>query len=271
MLSRRQRIIHAPTGPGFSPEQISSVSSWLNVTSATVTDSGVSSLPDLLVPGSPATQPTDSFRPPRVAAGNGRLVMQGLNDTLAVPPHAGNNSLIQWGFACHIALDDTTVQHRILRVGPGTANDPVATDSHAINVGTTEAISFTAYTDALGTASYRATTGAGVIGTSYIFLTVEVDLGAATDADRCVITIDTVIQGLTFGNQTGTPNAFPAALQGAPSELALMNRRTNASSFPVIGRMGPNIYFLNAKMPGATLGLLTPEARTALADFERPL
>jgi hypothetical protein len=197
--------------------------------------------------------------------------MQGLNDALAVPPHAGNNGLIQWGFACHIALDDTTVQHRILRVGPGTANDPVATDSHAINIGTTEAISFTAYTDALGTSSYRGVTGVGVISTTYVFLTVEIDLAAATDAEKCVITIDASIQALTFGNQTGTPNAFPAALQGAPSDLALMNRRTNASSFPVIGRMGPNIYFLNAKMAGATQGLLTPAARALLADFERPV
>lgn len=196
--------------------------------------------------------------------------MQGFNDSIAVPPHAGNNGLIQWGFACHIALDDTAIQHRILRVGPGTANDPVATDSHAINIGVTQAISFTAYADALGTASYRGLTTTGVIGTEYIFLTVEVDLEAATNEDKCVITIDTAIQALTFGNQTGTPNAFPAALQGAPSDLALMNRRTNASSFPVIGRVGPNIFFLNSKMPGATQGLLTTEARALLADFERP-
>ena len=65
---------------------------------------------------------------------------------------------------------------------------------------------------------------------------------------------------------------MPTTLQGQPggSNIVLLARRESASSSPVTGDVGPNIYILGSAMPGVTSGLLAPAARVALANFERP-
>jgi hypothetical protein len=257
----------------FTPASVSAITSWHRVPLATVTGSGISSLPDVLN-SNPAVQATDAARPPRVAsAGNGLLVMQGVNDRLSIPAISGNNQLVTWGFATHILLDDVAATKYILRRGVSTGTEPVATDSDVLTILSDESLFFRVHADASGGQIRSAATPAGTLtNAAYRFVTVEFNGNLAAEANRCVITVDAAVQTLSFANSVGTPGAMPAALQGQPAgtDISLLDQRTNAGLSPFIGKMGPNIYFLGAAMPGVTAGLLTPTARAALMNFERP-
>lgn len=262
----------AASAPQFSPTDLSGViTAWLRVPLATVTGLGISSLPDVLN-SNPAVQATDAARPPRVTTTNGLLVARGVDDRMSWPANAANNQLVTWGFATHLIRDTTTTQ-AIYRSGLTTSSHPQATDSHSIFLTSGSAFQFLAFTDATGGQARAGTTPAAVLSTSaYRFVTVEFDGSQATDIDKCVITIDGVVQVLLFSNSVGAPGAFPVALQGQPggTDIALFGQRTNATTSAFVGKMGPNIYILGGKMAGATEGLLTAEARAALGNFERP-
>lgn len=262
----------AATGPAFAPTQISAITSILDVATATVTGAGVSSLPDLLNVN-PAVQGTDAKRPPRVAsAGNGTLLLQPNDDTLTLPAIAANNQLVTWGFATFLRLDDLITTKYLLRYGPTGAFDPAATDSLNLRILGNEGVFIQVFTNALGTAARSAQTASGALNSSaYTFVTVEFNGNLAAEADRVVITIDGVVQTLSFGNSVGAPGAMPAALQGQPVGTDIVLFSEIASGFtPYLGSAGPKIYFFGAAMAGVTQGLLTAGARQALSAFQRP-
>ncbi len=255
------------------PGLAGAVGAWLRVPLATVTGAGISSLPDVLS-NNPAVQGTDAARPPRAAAANGLLVAQGVDDRMSWPANAGNNQLVTWGFAAHIKIDAlATGFMALLRCGPTNVAYPAATDSHALGIFTPGQVSLSAFNDATGTLARRCfSTANKLTDTGYVFLTVEYNGAFSTDATKLVMSFDGVADTLSFGNELGAPGAYPASLQGQPggTDIALLNRRAGANTNPFIGKLGPNIYILGSAMTGVTAGLLTPAARAALSDFERP-
>ncbi len=59
-------------------------------------------------------------------------------------------------------------------------------------------------------------------------------------------------------------------LFAATGNIMIGNGQDGAASSPLNGLIGPNIYAFGSKMAGATTGLLTTAARTALMNFEAP-
>lgn len=254
----------------FNPVQLGVISAWLRVPLAAVTNSGISSLPDVLS-SNPAVQSTDAARPPLVAAGNGLLVAQGVDDRLQWPANSTNNQLVTWGFAAHVLLDDVALTKTLLRIGLATSNWPQATDSLRLAVASTRALFLVLTNDATGVVRRSAGSSAGMLASDrYVFMTVEINLGASGEANQVVMSFDGVADTLTFADDAGTPGAMPAAMQGAVTDIALLGERINSNRLPFIGHIGPNIYILGSAMPGVTSGLLTPAARVALSNFERP-
>lgn len=258
----------------FDPTTL--VQAWLRVphVNTVVTGQGISSLFDTLN-NNPALQATDGVRPPRVAsAGNGFLVMQGVDDRLSLPAIAANNGLTNWFFATHLLLDDAAAVKTLLRYGLSTANSPQATDSHILTVRADESVRLQVFTDALGTSSRGATSSASKLSTSaYTSLIVEIALGQTGEANQVVVSFDGVPDTLTFQDLTGTPGAMPSLLQGQPAgtDIALWGERTNSLRLPFIGKGGPNLLFGSIQpMFGVTKGLLTSQARLAISAFDRP-
>jgi hypothetical protein len=244
-------------GASFSPSADAGVSAWLRNT----TTGDIASITDLLNtnPGS-----CTAGRQPNGAA-DGSMTFDA--DAILIPPIAANNGLVKLGIACWLELDNDTVSHYLLRYGPGTANDSAATDSLVVRITSAEAVDVRIYNDALGTSARTTATPGGVITTGPKFITIEIDLAAA-EANKVVVTVDGTSQAMTPSDAVGTPGAFPAAMQGAPSDIIFGNRRSNLSTLPFIGRVGRNLFWTVTKMSGATTGLWTPTARANLRAFE---
>lgn len=260
---------------GFNPTQLAAViGSMLDPGSAStvVTGSGISSLADNFG-GLPALCGTDSGRPPLVTTSNGEKVAQGVNDFMAYPASTANNQLVTWWYGAFILLDNLIATKQWLRYGVTNTNSPQPTDSTELSILVNESLVFRAHTDASGGQIRSATTPAAVLtDTGYTFVTVEFNGNLAAEADRVIISIDTVVQTLLFSDSVGTPGAFPAALQGQPAgkDIALFNYRSDTNLVPLIGKLGLQ-YFGKAAEAGVTRGCLTPATRLNLANFRRPI
>jgi hypothetical protein len=191
-------------------------------------------------------------------------------DAILIPPIAANNDLVKLAFAFWIELDDLTVQHYLLRYGPGGSNDPAATDSLLFRVGSDESLNIRIYNDATGTSAWAASTAINIMSGSPKFVTGEVDLVAA-EADKVVITVNTVELSLSTAAAVGAPTSFPSSMQGAPSDIVFGNRRSNLSTLPFKGRIGRDIWWKSSsKSASAVRGLWSAEDRTNLMNY-RPL
>ncbi len=272
MSTRRRKLVLG--GAAFNPASLFQAMLRVPHSSTVVTGLGISSLFDTLN-NNPAVQATDGARPPRVAsAGNGVLVMQGVDDRLSLPAIAANNGLTNWMFATHLLLDDVAAVKTLLRYGLSTANSPQATDSHILTVRADESVRLQVFTDALGTSSRGATSSVSKLNnTTYTSLIVEVALGQTGESNKIVMSFDGVPDTLSFADLTGTPGAMPVALQGQPAgtDIAVWGERTNSLRLPFIGKGGPNlIWTAISPMAGVTKGLLTDEARLAISALDRP-
>jgi hypothetical protein len=246
----------------FGPTKVSAISAWLRFEDGTVTGSGFSSVPDKLA-SNPATQGTDAARPARVLAANGlvRADFNG-NDFLSWPAAAGNNTTTYAGLATWLEFDsiaDGTTG--IFGCIPGATNRVEVCKNNAdlfINVYHSQFV------------ARRATLPNAFTAGTKVFLTWEQAGDGATDADKCVVTLDGTVRTLTFTNDSGTPNAMPVAMVSTTGAFAVGARRASDGLGPMAGFLGPNIWLFGSKMAGATQGLLTPAARAALREFERP-
>lgn len=244
---------------GFSPGSISAVSAWLRFAQGTITGSGYSSVPDLLA-SNPATQSTDANRPPNSNSANGlpRADFQGA-DFLSWPVASNNNQTAASGFAAWVEFDSTSVQG-IFGSFNGASNRIelcIFNTSVFVNVFHSQFV------------ARRGTVEGVATGTKY-FLTWEFYGAGADDAEKCVLTLNATPLELVFTDDSGAPGAMPSALVATAGAHAIGARRVSDGLSPLDGKIGPNIYILGSRMPGATEGLLTAEARTALMNFEAP-
>lgn len=227
---------------GFSPLQIAKVSAWLRLANGTVTGSGYSSVPDVLGATSPAVQATDAQRPVNGTSANGLPIMDTTNDFLAWPLSAANNQATKNGFACWCKSNLSGFQNLfvIYNVGGGAS-----------------AAKLDFFTNS-ATLSYFCETGGSATQASFMtanvwhFVTVEYDGTQATDAARCLVTVDNVVLGST--------NVAIPVTQPTPTGNAAIGGFANSQ--PWIGSIGPNFYALNAQ--------LTTAERGALMGFEQP-
>lgn len=250
----------------FNPAQLgSAISSWLRVAGAVVTGSGISSLPDV-INVNPAVQGTDALRPALGASANGLPLITGASGkVLTVPLIGANSDPVRWGIATHISTPLSVSARTLFGVRTGNGASALRVN---VKVDSDESLRCVVYLDE--TNNRAGATAASQIGGSTVhFITIEYDGDQATEATRLVISIDGVVKALTFANEAGAGTIPPTMVEATGSAL-IGAFNTAGGSAPFTGFIGPNIYFMNSKMAGATEGLLTAAARSALSLFERP-
>lgn len=244
------------------------LSAWLRFALGTTDVQGFSSVPDLLNTN-PAVQATDGRKPDRVLAANGLPLGDFVADNLAWPLAASNNATTRYGVFFYMVPDTVSGDEYIFTAWTGNTGGGNAARLILSRSGT----SFLAYVShASDGSSVRLATLAGVfaVGTP-VFLGFEFNPAGSNEAAQCVLSKDGVAGSASFSNSSGTPGAMPAALQNPTGNLIIGGfDNSDAGVLPVDGKLGPNLYVLNAAMAGVSTGLLSPAARLALASFERP-
>jgi hypothetical protein len=101
-----------------------------------------------------------------------------------------------------------------------------------------------------------------MLSTDWQFITWEFDGGAATEALACLITLDKVVQTLTFSDVGGTPGDMPANLVQPTGDWAIgvVVKATDVQPFD--GQIGPNVYQADNQF--------TVQQRSDLYDFQNP-
>lgn len=254
----------AASGSEFQPWQLSAVSSWFRLAhpSTVITGSGYSSVHDVLNASSPATQGTDALRPPNTTSANGLPIVDVSAHVLSIPVIDARNGTTYFGFAGHFR-----------RTAAGGAF-PVRASCRAVSGASTDKWETQSASGDADNLAFMSLNGAGADSTSNInnasvldtwqFITYEFNGDGSTDADKCVVTVDGVVQTLVFGGA-----AMPTAMASVTGTIMYL-AQSSAAGNPFGGQAGPNWYFLNAPMAGVTQGLLTPGARLSLSNFERP-
>ncbi len=258
-LEKRRRIIGSGGGYYYDASaivaQVSALSSLFRVEGATITGSGASSVPDVLN-GNPAVQNNNTFRPPVGTSNNGLPILNCTAHQLTLPIIAAISNTATWGFFAWIR--------------PTTGSDSLmsfmSTSSSGANLSRSTIYGVPMQSDFYGGGIRKATAPVNALAT-WSLITVEYDTSAVGDL-RCTRTLDTVVQSPGY---TGSGGALvmPAPLVTVTGNASLFAFNPSAL-FPFIGSIGPNFGFFNSKMAGATSGLLTAAARTALLNFERP-
>ncbi len=246
------------------------LSAWLRVALGTITGSGYSSIPDMLDGSNPAVQATDARRPVAATSANGLPILACATSLLQLPLTAARNGTTQWGFAAWIKQTGGSfpVHASIDSAGAGGASARKlfclqAAASSPTNLGVTAF-------NATSTAARKGVINGVLTASTWKFVSVELNLGTGgAEALRAVITLNAAVQSLTFSDDTGTPGSVPTSMPAPTGNVNLFAQNTSALN-PFVGNMGPNIYLFGSAMPGATEGLLTPAARTALMNFEAP-
>jgi hypothetical protein len=256
--------IYRRTIPSNNPANFASA--WLRVASATVTGSGVSSLPDLLN-ANPAVMATDSKRPPLGSSANGLPILTFTNGSqmLQWPLNTSNNTRPALGFAFWYK--------------PGSVSSfqlPFGITLEAGSAGHYKFM-FPQATNALALKCFFSGTANGRGGQSslalnvgqWYFVTGEYYSAGGAEALRHVLTIDGAVQSLTFSSDNSGGSGDLLSTSGN----AIIGGSNTTGGLPCLvsgSALGPNIFAFNARMPGATEGLLTPAARAALMSFEAP-
>jgi hypothetical protein len=234
------------------------VSSWFRLASSTVTGSGYSSVVDMLNASSPMTQTTDSLRPPTALSANGYPIINTSAHVLSVPLIASRMNTSTWGFWGWIKRGASANNFFSI----GTSSGSSALRSYM------EIIGGNNLRTEIWNGSSQARFCDAAIGAlnTWQFFTVEYDGSGGTDAAKLTRTLGGLPVTVAFSGVAASVGSPLNSATGAGSFCAF----TLAGGFPFIGNIGPNFGFLNAKMSGATEGLLTADARAALMNFEAP-
>lgn len=228
------------------------VACWL---SNTTLSGAISSVPDLVTPGAPATQATSARQP----TGNADGTMSfSADDVIVVPFNSGTISTTTQGYCFWLKLNaavSTQVPVSMTVAAGG------STSRGRLEVG-----------GGLGTGGIMRTAGsiggadsiwaAGtIVAGAWQFICMEYN-GAAALGSRMNLFIDNVLK-------TNTSDAMPAALTATSGTWCVGAIDTSGAN-GITGSIGRNVFLLNSKMVDATRGLLTDAARSALMNYQRP-
>lgn len=249
--------------PVFLPSEVSAVAGWLRLAQGTVTGSGYSNVPDFLNGGNPATQSVDADRPPSALSANSLPIMDldGSTDFLSWPAAANNNQTVTAGFGFWFKPDVVTGTRGLITSIPGATN---RVELLQLNGDLVVDVYISQFVSRRGTKA-----GVFSAGTWY-FITWEYNGGGATDADKCTLTINSVVQTLTFSDSSGTPGAMPATLVSTAGPHLIGCRIAASHTGCFDGKFGPHIYSFGSAMIGVTQGLLVPAARGSLMAYDQP-
>ncbi len=257
---RRQLALGGGAPAAFSPSSLSAVSAWLRVANATSGVNGISSVPDVLNTN-PAVQSVDARKPVIENSVNGLPCMRfATNDVLSWPITAQSSAPSYAGWGMWVKCDAGTILQSAIRVRTGTGAASANKISVALFAGRLwqSAYYIPSPTNGTRTDTIAADTG-------WHFVTVEFDPDGLTSDTQRTLTVDNVLTGTVSGATVGTLTA------GVTGNILIGNNVNDVASTGALnGLIGPNIYAFGAKMPGATQGLLTTAARTALMNFEAP-
>lgn len=240
----------------FNPSQVSAVSAWYRFGSGTVTGSGYSSVPDVLG-GGEAVQETDARRPVAGASANGLPIASFSDDVLAVPMAASTTATAPGGgFAVWVRCTSDGTPRRIWSVRGATG----------ASISRVEIVYDTNASRGLHVDVFRTNTdgrrGASLAllpTNAWAFLTWEYDSALATDALKCLLTLNGSVLPLTFSTLSSDTD-MPSLNQ--PSGTGLLGAATVTATFPYVGSFGSNVYYLNRH--------LTSAERVLLMNFEAP-
>ncbi len=187
----------------FTADQCPQVTAQLRIGFGTVTGIGWSSIPDSFV-NNPAVQTTDARRPvngatPNGPTGNGRAIAtfsSAASSSLAWPLNAGNNGTSLTGFACWVR-QPASGNERIISIGGGTGG--ATAQKLFLAFDTNQRITVGVYSNA--TDGRQGTTApAQFVAGAWVFVRWAYDATQATEALRCKIYVNEVLQALTFTN-----------------------------------------------------------------------
>lgn len=250
-------------GLSFSPSSLSAVSAWLRVAQATSDVNGISSVPDVLN-SNPAVQSVTARKPmPEASAGNGLPCMRfATNDVLVWPITAQSSASNYAGWGGWVKPDSVAAAaQRLIRVATGTNNASATKLVVGLN---TSFLTGSAVGATSGTIT-KTTAPASIVAAAWHFCTIEFDQDGASDNARITLTLNAVPL-VTLATDT----LVGPGLVVATGNILIGNGNDGAASSPLNGLIGPNIFAFGSKMAGATTGLLTTAARTALMNFEAP-
>jgi hypothetical protein len=222
---------------------------------------GISAVPDVLN-SNPAVQSVDARKPVIENSANGLPCMRfATNDVLAWPITPQSAGGLASGYALWFRPDSVAVTNRLTRIAAVTGG---ASGTRLSLTGISSAMQGIASSN--GTNTRANTTSSGVITTGWNFATIEYDPDGVTEVERLTVTVNGVPMAGTFSG-----SGVLTALFVATGNMLIGNGIDDGSgSGPLNGLIGPNIFAFGSKMPGATTGLLTATARTALMNFEAP-
>lgn len=253
--ARARRFAAAVTSTPFSTDPFSVVSAWLRVGQATSDVNGVSSLPDVLNTN-PAVQTVDARKPVIENSANGLPCMRFVtNDVLVWPITAQSSASDYAGWGMWIKPSSFPAVMRIIRVATGT------------NAASTTKLTISTSNSTLSCAAVSSATVSktgGVLTTAWGFVTIEYSKDGATDDSKLTVTLN----GTPLGTAVGS--TLVGVLASATGNILIGNGNDGAANSAYQGLIGPNIYAFSSKMSGATTGILTTDARTALMNFEAP-
>jgi len=245
------------------------VSAWLRVARGTITGSGYSSIPDMLDGANPAVQATDARRPTAATSANGLPILACAAQLLALPITAARNGTTQIGFGAWVKQTGGTFPVLWTMDSAGSAG--ASARKILTQDGSSPSNLAIVVFNAASTASRSGTINGVLTSNTWKFVTFELNLGTGgAEATRAVITVNTAVQALTFADSTGTPGSMPTSMPAPTGNIGLFAQSFTTGGNGFTGNIGPNIYMFGSAMPGATEGLLTPAARTALMNFEAP-
>jgi hypothetical protein len=224
-----------------------------------ITGSGYSSVQDVINPSSPATQPTDALRPAPATSAGGLPIVTVSAHVLSIPITAARDGTTSFGFWGWFRRTGGTFPVRAAgRTLSGANADRFETQAFP-NVADLNFFSL----NGAGADSNAAVTDGSVLN-AWQLETYEFNGAGATNADKLVITKDSVVQTVTF-----TGAAFPAALLSATGTYMWLAQSAAAGN-PFVGQCGGNWGFLGTPEAGVTAGILTPASRLVLLNYERP-
>lgn len=262
----------------FDPATLGVVGAWFDVAEASDAGAGLAfTVPNQLTANHMTTS-TDVQKPVLSTASNGVPIMVASVSNLVVPLHAAINSATKFWVAFHARLTTLAVLADLLTViSPGASAQKffLTLNPGGAGIGYNRVI---VHQD--NVTARRVQTDAGVLFplNTWVHVIIEINLDLesspgvpAAEADRALLCINGVPSAaVAYADQAGTPGTMPLTMATPTGNLSFLSRRSSDAANPYKGEVGRHILMGASAMSGISSGCLTPFARLALSNFDRP-
>jgi hypothetical protein len=253
---------------GFNPQSLGVVGAWFDTAQASNAGAGLAfTLPNLLS-SNHATTSTDARKPTIGVASNGVPILTLATSCLRIPLHAAINGTTQWWIALHMRITSAAgnpVPFAIDNLDGEASTRKLFTQRFAgDNLNVHDASSPTTLARRFGPATLWTLN-------TWLHCIWELNLGTGgEEATRGVTCVDGLPVTSSFADSVGTPGSLPTSMAAPTGNMLIGAQRHAAAPNPWVGQLGRHIFIGSSAMAGATTGCLTPAARLALSNFDRP-